>query len=67
MVRHVSQRVVVTYRWEIIEAGEAAPSRSGPAIRTPCDSCSPHPKPDPLRQEKPLSERHRLASAQAAS
>lgn len=66
MVRHISHRVAVMYRGEIVETGDAATVTSAPEHPYSQRLLLAAPVPDPVRQEKRRSDRLRLAAQLAA-
>ncbi|WP_024287342.1 ATP-binding cassette domain-containing protein [Cellulomonas sp. KRMCY2] len=66
VVRHISHRVAVMYRGEIVETGDAATVTSAPEHPYSQRLLLAAPVPDPVRQEKRRSDRLRLAAQLAA-
>ncbi|MER6415608.1 ABC transporter ATP-binding protein [Streptomyces humidus] len=66
VVRHISHRVAVMYRGEIVEEGDAATVTSEPAHPYTRRLLLAAPVPHPARQAGRRAERHRFLAAQAA-
>jgi len=62
VVRHISHRVAVMYRGEIVESGDAATVTSTPEHPYSQRLLLAAPVPDPVRQEKRRADRLRLAA-----
>jgi peptide/nickel transport system ATP-binding protein len=65
VVRHISHRVAVMYRGEIVESGDAATVTSNPEHPYTQRLLLAAPVPDPVRQEQRREDRRRLAGQQA--
>lgn len=65
VVRHISHRVAVMYRGEIVEQGEAAQVTSDPHHPYTQKLLLASPVPDPDRQQKRREDRQRLAAEMA--
>ncbi|WP_426592121.1 ATP-binding cassette domain-containing protein [Cellulomonas sp. McL0617] len=65
VVRHISHRVAVMYRGEIVESGDAASVTSAPEHPYSQRLLLAAPVPDPVRQQKRRADRLRLAAQQA--
>lgn len=65
VVRHISHRVAVMYRGEIVEQGEAAQVTSDPHHPYTQKLLLASPVPDPDRQQKRREDRRRLAAEMA--
>jgi peptide/nickel transport system ATP-binding protein len=66
VVRHISHRVAVMYRGELVETGDAAAVTTAPDHPYTRRLLLAAPVPDPWRQAERRAERHRFAAAQAA-
>ncbi|MGY1715001.1 ATP-binding cassette domain-containing protein [Geodermatophilus sp. SYSU D01106] len=66
VVRHISHRVAVMYRGELVETGDAAAVTRAPDHPYTRRLLLAAPVPDPARQAQRRAERHRFAAAQAA-
>jgi len=66
VVRHVSHRVAVMYRGELVETGDAATVTTAPDHPYTRRLLLAAPVPDPRRQAERRAERHRFAAAQPA-
>jgi ABC-type glutathione transport system ATPase component len=64
VVRHISHRVAVMYRGEIVETGEGDQVTSAPEHPYTQRLFMAAPVPDPVRQEQRRADRHRLLAAQ---
>jgi ABC-type glutathione transport system ATPase component len=67
VVRHISHRVAVMYRGELVETGDAATVTSTPRHPYTQRLLLAAPVPDPIRQRERRVERHRFAAAQAVT
>jgi ABC-type glutathione transport system ATPase component len=67
VVRHVSHRVAVMYRGEIVESGDGDKVTSAPDHPYTQRLLMAAPVPDPVRQRERRSERRRLLDSQAAT
>ncbi|MGY1735775.1 ATP-binding cassette domain-containing protein [Geodermatophilus sp. SYSU D00684] len=67
VVRHMSHRVAVMYRGELVETGDAAAVTTAPDHPYTRRLLLAAPVPDPARQAERRAERHRFAAAQAAA
>ncbi|WP_198653854.1 ATP-binding cassette domain-containing protein [Actinocorallia populi] len=65
VVRHISHRVAVMYRGEIVEDGDAGVVTSAPAHPYTQRLLLAAPVPDPARQAQRRAERHRFLAEQA--
>ena len=65
VVRHISHRVAVMHRGELVETGDAAQVTSDPRHDYTRTLLLAAPVPDPARQAARREERHRLAAARA--
>jgi peptide/nickel transport system ATP-binding protein len=66
VVRHVSHRVAVMYRGELVETGDAARVTTTPDHAYTQRLLLAAPVPDPRRQAERRAERHRFLAAQSA-
>jgi ABC-type glutathione transport system ATPase component len=66
VVRHISHRVAVMYRGELVETGDAATVTSTPAHPYTQRLLLAAPVPHPRRQAERRAERHRFLAEQAA-
>jgi ABC-type oligopeptide transport system ATPase subunit len=66
VVRHISHRVAVMYRGELVETGDAAAVTTAPDHPYTRRLLLAAPVPDPGRQAERRAARHRLAAEQAA-
>jgi peptide/nickel transport system ATP-binding protein len=66
VVRHISHRVAVMYRGELVETGDAATVTTAPDHPYTRRLLLAAPVPDPGRQAERRTARHRLAAEQAA-
>jgi peptide/nickel transport system ATP-binding protein len=67
VVRHISHRVAVMYRGEIVEDGDAATVTATPAHPYTQRLLLAAPVPDPVRQAERRATRHEFLAAQAAT
>jgi ABC-type glutathione transport system ATPase component len=67
VVRHISHRVAVMYRGEIVEYGDGGQVTSAPEHPNTQRLFMAAPVPDPDRQEQRRADRHRLIAQQAES
>jgi ABC-type glutathione transport system ATPase component len=67
VVRHISHRVAVMYRGQIVEAGDGATVTSAPSHPYTQRLLLAAPVPDPARQAERRVERHRFLAGQAAA
>ena len=67
VVRHVSHRVAVMYRGELVETGDAAQVTTSPDHPYTQRLLLAAPVPDPARQAERRAERHRFLAEQAAA
>jgi peptide/nickel transport system ATP-binding protein len=67
VVRHVSHRVAVMYRGDIVERGETAAVTSSPEHAYTQRLWMASPVPDPVAQAQRRADRRRLVAAQAAA
>ena len=67
VVRHISHRVAVMYRGEIVETGDAAEVTSTPEHPYTQRLLLAAPVPDPERQTERRADRHRFLAEQATA